>query len=289
MSLRIFALSALCVLGLAAPLTAQAVLTAVIDQTVNLRAEPEPRAEIVAQLPAGSAVTLIARDVSRRWLQVVDGAGQTGWLPVFAVITEANLATLPIQTDALPTPGGEVLIEAYGRVNVRAAPTVTADILGQLEGGELVVALGRDSSANNWLLIALPNAPEDEGWVAWFAVGVRGNPESLPVLAVDVGDTVVPPEVLINARFNVRLHPYPAITSPILAVVSFDEQVEPIARTADGAWLYVRYGELVGWGAARLFDMPFAQANMLPVFVPPTPTAGVTPEMTPEMTPEAGG
>lgn len=273
MRFKIFALSALCLLGLAVPLSAQAVLSGVVDQTVNLRAEPEPRAGIVAQLPAGSTVTLIARDISRRWLQVVDDEGQTGWLPVFTVVTEANLSTLPIQANAIPTPGGEVLIEAYGRVNVRAAPTVTADILGQLEGGELVVALGRDSTANNWLLIALPNAPEDEGWVAWFAVGVRGNPESLPVLAVDAGDAVVPPEVLITARFNVRLHPYPAISSPILAVVPFGGQVEPIARTADGAWLYVRYDDLTGWGAARLFDMPFRNANTLPVFVPPTPAA----------------
>ena len=271
----IFALSAL-LLVVAAPLAAQAVLTGQVDQTANLRAEPEPRAEIVEQLPAGSPVTIIARDLSGRWLQVVSTEGQTGWLPVFSVVTDADLSDLPTVIESIPTPGGEVLIEAYGRVNVRAAPTVTADILGQLEGGETVEALGRDSSANNWLLIALPDSPDEEGWVAWFAVGVRGNPESLPVLTVDAGAEVVPPEVLVNARFNARLHPYPSISSPTLAVVPFGGQVEPIARTADGAWLYVRYGEIVGWGAARLFDIEHSRANALPVFVPQAPTPEAT-------------
>ncbi|HYO87999.1 MAG TPA: SH3 domain-containing protein [Candidatus Limnocylindrales bacterium] len=270
---RLFALSALMMLAAAGPLAAQAIVTGQIDQTANLRAEPEPRAEIVAQLPAGAYVTLIGRDVSGRWLQVVGDEGQTGWLPVFSVVTDAPLSDLPVVVDAIPAPDGEVLIEAYGRVNVRAAPTVTADILGQLNGGELVTALGRDSSANNWLLIALPDAPDEEGWVAWFAVGVRGNPESLPVLTVDAAADVVLPEALVSARFNARLHPYPSISSPILAIVPFGGQVEPIARTADGAWLYVRFGEIVGWGAARLFDLPYSRANALPVFVPLTPTA----------------
>jgi uncharacterized protein YgiM (DUF1202 family) len=274
----IFALTALCLIALAAPVAAQSIMSGVIDQTANLRAEPEPRAEIVAQLPAGSAVTLIARDASGRWLQVVAENGQTGWLPVFAVVTEADWSELPVPIDALPTPGGEVLIEAYGRVNVRAAPTIAAEIVAQLQGGELVVALGRDGPGNNWLLIALPDEPEEQGWVAWFAVGVRGNPESLPVLAVDAAAEVVPPELLVSARFNTRLHPLPAINSPVLAIVPFGAQVEPIARTDDGAWLYVRYGELVGWGAARLFDLSASRANALPVFVPLDPTAEATAE-----------
>jgi len=282
----LMALSALCLLLAAAPALAQVTVTGVVDQTTNMRAAPDPRAAIVGRLSAGAEVTLTGRDTPGRWLHVISADQLAGWLPIFAVITEADILLLPVLPADLIAPGVEVMIEAFGRVNVRSAPTVTAEILGQLDGGELLPALGRDSVANDWLLIALPEAPAVEGWVAYFTVGVRGDPNTLPVLAVDAGDEVQLPEALVSTRFNPRLHAEPALTSPTLIVVEFGQPVEPLARTADGAWLYVRYIDVVGWGAARLFELTRARANDLPVFVP---LAGTAPPATPAATAEAGG
>lgn len=282
----LMALSALCLLLAAAPALAQAELAGVVDQTANLRAAPDPRALIVGQLPAGALVTLTGRDAPGRWLHAVSADQLAGWLPVFVVITEADILRLPVLPADSISPGAEVMIEAFGRVNVRSAPAVTAEILGQLDGGERLPVLGRDSEANDWLLIALPEAPQVEGWVAYFTVGVQGDPDTLPLLAVDAGHDVQLPEALVNTRFNTRLHAEPALTSPTLIVVDFGQPVEPLARTADGAWLYVRYVDVVGWGAARLFDLTRAQANSLPVFMPLT---SPTQSATPAATAEAGG
>jgi uncharacterized protein YgiM (DUF1202 family) len=254
---------------LSALATAQTAPDGTVDGTANLRAAPDPRAEIVGQLDAGAAVSLLGRDATGRWLSVEAANAVSGWLPLFAVLTEADILALPVVVSAEATPeAGDVHIEAYGRVNVRAAPTVTAEVVGQLDGGEVLPALARDSDANNWLLIALPDAPDVQGWVAYFTVGVEGDPNQLPVLTVDAADALVLPEALVSARFNARLHTEPALASPTLVVVPFGEQVEPLARTADGAWLYVRFGETVGWGAARLFDLSSRQAGALPVYAP---------------------
>lgn len=278
---RALKLAALALLLAALPALAQAAPTGTVDGTANLRAAPATRAEIIGQLPSGAVVILTGRDSTARWLAVESEEALAGWLPVFAVLTEADVLSLPVVLLAEATPEGDVMVEAYGRVNVRAAPSVTADVVGQLYGGEQLPALGRDGEANDWLLIALPDDPEAQGWVAWFTVGVQGDPNALPVLTVDEADAVVRPETLISARFNARLHREPALESPVLTVVAFGEQVEPIARTTDGAWLYVRYGEQAGWGAARLFDIPRSRTGLLPIFMPLI-------EVTPEATAPAG-
>ena len=256
----------------------EATIAGTVDGTVNIRAAADPRSEIIGQLPDGEAVSLIGRDASGRWLAMTYGQGE-GWLPAFSVITGSDWSVLPVRSASDSAPDSEVVIEAFGRVNVRAAPTVTSEVVGQLSGGEVVPVLGRDGPTNDWLLIQLPETADTQGWVAYFTVGVQGDPNGLPMLAVDAADAVVLPEALVNARFNARLHIDPALASPVLAVVPFGGQVEPIARTADSAWLYVRFGEVVGWGAARLFDLPRSRADALPEFVP----------LLAEATPEAGG
>ena len=278
MMTRALVAAALMLLLAAFTLSAQAAPTGTVDGTANLRAAPDTRAEIIGQLPSGAVLTLTGRDPVARWLEVTSEDGLAGWLPVFAVLTEADVLALPVNLPAEATPEGDVVIEAFGRVNVRAAPTVTAEVVGQLRGGEHLPVLGRDSEANDWLLIALPDNPDVQGWVAWFTVDVQGDPATLPVLTVNESDDIVRPETLIGARFNARLHHEPALDSPVVAVVAFGENVEPIARTADGAWLYVRYGEQVGWGSARLFDLSRSRAEALPVFMPLL--AEATPEVT---------
>ena len=111
------------------PALAQSAPAGTVDGTTNLRAAPDTRAEISGRLPAGEPVILTGRDVAGRWVQVENSAGITGWLPVFALITEADILALPLVLEAEATPDETVQVEAFGRVNVRSAPTVTADVI----------------------------------------------------------------------------------------------------------------------------------------------------------------
>jgi len=279
--------TALVVVGMAA--AQEEGVTATAYQTVNVRSGPDTRFEIVGQLHQGDTVPVTGRDSeASRWLEVVLEEEQAGWVASFAVIVDGELASLPIvdETASENASGDGVLVIAYGRVNVRSGPSMAYEIVGQLEVEDEARATARSSEDNDWLLIF---NEEIEGWVAFFTVSVRGNPATLPVLVPGGnGDEFLPPSLVAVTRFNVRLHTEPERSSQTLVVVPFNSNVTLLARTEDGAWVYVLYGETLGWGAARLFDITDEQLDMIPLYTPDIAlTAEATVEATPQVNAEA--
>lgn len=249
----------------AAPLAAQDAVYGTIYQTANVRSGPDTRFEIVGQLSEGDRVQVAERDAEGRWLHVILPDGGQGWLPVFAVILDGSLEDVPIIPDDQGTPAAEtdVSVSSYGRVNVRSGPGIDYEIVGQLDVDEHADALARSSETSDWLLIRYSDV---EGWVAYFTVTVLGDPRTLPILLPDnSGASLVPPSRLLRARFNVRLHATPGLTTPVVLIVPFDSEVTAIGRDATGSWLYVGFGETTGWGVAPLFDIAAEEVQSLPV------------------------
>jgi uncharacterized protein YraI len=267
---------------------AQEGVSATVYQTANVRSGPDTRFEIVGQLAQGDRVLVTGRDEEGRWLQVTMASDEVGWLPLFVLTLEGDLEDIPLLDDEQGTPEAEaeVTVSAYGRVNVRSEPAISGDIVGQLDVGDTASATARNNRDTDWLLIENDAL---EGWVAFFAVRVQGNLDSLPILVPDSsGEELIPPTVLIRTRFNARLHPEPDLDSPTTVIVPFNSEVTPIARSEDGQWLLVGYQGQTGWGSIELFAIPNDQLEELPVFPPeatPEVTPGVTPEVTPEVTP----
>jgi len=262
-------------------------VTATAYQTVNVRSGPDTRFDIVGQLAQGDTVTVNGRESeSTRWLQVTLDDGQTGWVASFTVIIDGSVAGLPV-IEATPTANTTeaVTVVAYGLVNVRSGPAMSYEIVGQLDVGDEAEATARSDTHNDWLRI---ENDDIEGWVAYFTVSVRGDPDSLPVLVPGgPGEALVPLSMVATTRFNVRLHTDPERSSPTLLVVPFASNVTLLARSEDGSWLYVLYGETPGWGVTRLFDVTPEQLALIPLYTPEfTPEAPV--EATPEATAEAG-
>lgn len=278
--MRILALVLVICAALVVPVAAQESVTATVYQTVNVRSGPDTRFEIVGQLAQGDTVEVIGQDASGRWFQVTLPTGEVGWLPLFVLTLEADLALIPIVDEDDPNGSREdvVTVVAYGRVNVRTAPAISGDVIGQLALGDEAEATARSSITNDWLLI---ENEEVEGWVAFFTVRVAGNLDELPVLVPDSsGEELIPPTVLIRTRFNARLHPTPELNSPTLVIVPFDSEVTPIARSDNGRWLLVGYEGRNGWGIRDLFDITGDEIVRIPIFVAqPTPSA-VIPEAT---------
>lgn len=247
----------------------------------NIRATVDARSAIIGRLAAGDAVQVIGRDAAGRWLFIT--APVVGWLPVFALTLPADPLTLPvIDPDAERTPSPDApTVTAYGLINVRAEPTITAAIVGQLNVGERAIITGRSTARNDWLRI---DAAGFSGWVAYFTVRVSGSLDDLPVLGVDsAGQVVVPVDQIARALFNVRLREGPSTTAAVLRVVPFGIEVAPIARSADGAWLYFSYDGAAGWGAVDLFALADAGLDALPIFDP------LALQSTPEATPPTEG
>lgn len=253
-------------------------------QTTNIRSGPDTRFDITGQLEADDAVAITGRDVTGRWLLIQTTTSVTGWVPAYALIFSGDLAQVPVVDGDDPAlQQGDVWVTAYGRINVRAAPGITADIVAQMDLGDTAQAFARCCPTNDWLYIEFDPAAVDaadatpepgrdavSGWVAYFTVDVTGNVNALPVLtaAATADDALISPSELIQTSFNARLHPVPTVTSPTLIIVPFASTVQPLARSADSRWLYVAFDGIEGWGSRSLFDITDDAVAALPVVDP---------------------
>ncbi len=266
---------ALLIGGLTSAAAQDETLTAMAYGTVNVRSGPGAAYEIVGQLAAGDRVPVSGRDADGDWLRIRMTLGSSGWVASFAVVVNGDIPELPV----VETEGGSgesVTFNVYGRVNSRSGPGRDYPIPGQLDAGDSLTALGRSSARNDWLYV---QEAEIGGWVAYFTVTILGDVETLPIFTVDgSGQTVVPENNVIRARFNVRLRESASFMAAVLEVVPFGSIVTPLARTDRSDWLYVTYRDTSGWGLANLFDINDDQLQTLPVYnarvLTPTPTAG---------------
>lgn len=279
-------------------------IPATLYQTVNVRTGPDTRYEIVAQVTEGDTVSVIGREGdASRWLQVVLPDGAQGWVPSYFLVFEADPMGLPIvdQEVEAAEASSDVLVTAYGQVNVRSGPGIVHDIIGQLEVDMQARALARSNPHNDWLYIETESL---SGWVAYFTVQVQGDPSTLPVRVPDAsGQELVAPAMMVAPRFNTVLRAEPALEAPEIGQVPFGSTVMPLARSEASEWLYVAFENTAGWAAVELFDITPESVEELPLYSPdvdyfasatlqavaPTPEAilEATPEATLEATPEA--
>lgn len=263
MALRISLLATLLLAGVVA--AQDEALLATAYGTLNVRSGPGPQFDIIGQLAAGDQLPVDGRTADGAWLRVRLPDGQTGWVPVFAVIVDGAPETLPPVTGLdQAEANGAVVVTAYGVVNVRGGPGMDYSIIGQLDAGASAAAAGRDGLGNDWLLVEYNGLM---GWVAYFTVAVTGNPDTLPVLAVDgSGEAVVPPEDVALAYFNIRLREAPSRDALELLVVPYGSRVTLAGRSAAGDWLYVIYQDTAGWGWGAFFDVTAERLQTLPVY-----------------------
>ena len=272
------------VLLLATAVAAQGSISGTVYQTANVRSGPDTRFAIVGQLSADDKVEIDGRNDDGRWLHVILPDGTKGWLPVFALITTGDLTTLPVVDENASTPeaASGVSISSYGRVNVRSGPGIAYDIVAQLDVNDRADAIARSSLESDWLLIRVGST---EGWVAYFTVNVQGDARTLPVLVPDSsGQSLIPPSRLLRARFNVRLHEAPNLSSNVVEIVPFNSEVTPIGRSADGNWLFVGFKDQTGWSVTQLLDISSDEALALPLYGQhaDVPSASATAEATSE-------
>jgi uncharacterized protein YraI len=295
-------ISSLWLIDLSAARAQEATLTGNIYQTVNVRSGPDTQFEIITQLEADTTVMVNGRESeATRWLRIVleveDAAGEPfGWVTAFSVMLDGDPSVLavidhgptlietPPDAHGTPAPDARVMVMAYGRVNVRSGPSITYEVIGQLEIDDEAPALARSNAASDWLYV---ERDELAGWVAFFTVTVMGDPAQLPVRVPDGSSSdLVPPSALVTSRYNVRLRREPALRAPVVGLIPFDHPASPLAQTEDGRWLYVAFESSEGWALAQLFDVPTAQRALIPVYTPastPSPAPAVT------TTPTGGG
>jgi len=97
--------------------------------------------------------------------------------------------TPPPVSEAAPTEAGRGVGGAGGPAlnilqpaNVRSGPGFNYPVIGGLPAGETSAAIGRDSSAQ-WYVISYSGAASGQGWVSILVSSYTGDTNSLPVIA----------------------------------------------------------------------------------------------------------
>lgn len=114
--------------------------------------------------------------------------------PVVLPRISPTVALLVTETPTrTPTPAGPALAEALeGPTNVRAAPDISAERLGQILPGDTYPVLGR-GAGTQWYRIQYPDSPNGTAWVYGEVVSLTGNVAGIPELetswepTIDVG------------------------------------------------------------------------------------------------------
>lgn len=177
---------------------ATVVLTGTINApTLNVRQGPGTTFPILGRLTSGVTVTVVARTADNAWLRVccVPASATSGWVSaqfVTPAYTTAQRDALPVGDGATPPPGqpispsatvtGSVSVVA---LNVRAAPSTSADILGKLTSGAVVTLLGRNAAGDWWLICCV--AGGGNGWVAAQFIAPAAGAAALTALPVTSG------------------------------------------------------------------------------------------------------
>lgn len=185
-------------------------LTGVINATtLNVRQGPGAAFPVVGRLPNGAVVTVVARNADSTWLNIccLPDSQTQGWVSAQFVTPNYSAAEL----EALPLGDGATLIAGItltapdvaapmatlpagalrGAVdavslNVRAAPSTTAAILGKLSNGADVALLGRNEASDWWLVCCVPGGAEN-GWVSAQFITTDADAVMLAALPVTTG------------------------------------------------------------------------------------------------------
>jgi uncharacterized protein YraI len=163
--------------------------------------------------------------------------------PVATPSTTTSPSTLPTETPTHPvTPLQSTLtttpIPIEGtltiKVNVRSGPGTGYDSLGQLEAGEKIQIIARDSQGT-WYLILYPAAPQGRAWVAAQYVTVAPG----TTVPLDATPTPAGPTGRVIQRLNVRSGP--GTTFDTLGMLEPGVAVSLTGKNPTASWFQIDY------------------------------------------------
>jgi uncharacterized protein YraI len=263
---------------------------------VNIRAEPDPLADLVTMLPFNASGEAIARNEASSWVRV-RYQGKEGWAAAWLVIVQGDISELPIDgapasgtpinasptaesgaadettpedeaaeetAELLPPPppsDADYTITAPFRVNIRSAPSVNANVLGIIPTGSVVAAIGQNAGFN-WIQVEYGNV---EGWVAsWVVIG-SADLSGLPVTSQSTEFSPLEADTLLaRSIYNVAIRTGPGLTYGIQTELPAYTDALLLGRTDDNSWVRVNYEGYEGWAAAWLITAS-GDINNLPV------------------------
>lgn len=248
------------------------VVTATTEANLNIRNAPNLDGELLDTLPFGTVVGFTGlTDTSGNWVQVSTIGGLVGWVsaaylsnvPDGLTVWPEEGALVPEEPEAEePTFGDDVVTATTtANLNVRNAPSLDGDILGNLPFGTVVGFTGLSDPTGQWVQVDSIDGPVGWVWVeylsnvpddltVWTADGSAADEPSAaePVFSEDV--------VTATTTANVNIRNAPSLDGDILANLPFGTVVGFTGLTdATGSWVQVDAVDgPVGWVWAGLLS-----------------------------------
>ena len=148
---------------------------------LNLRDRPDTAGQVLAVIPAGTALQIVGQDRTGTWWQVLYPSAPDGYGWVTAAFVQTSGTPAVPVIGALPTGGpGSITARVLQKLNVRSGPGTNYNALGVLNPDETVTLTGKNATGT-WLQILYPGGPGGRGWVTAAFIQVADT-ASLPVL-----------------------------------------------------------------------------------------------------------
>jgi len=200
-----------------------------------------------------------------------------------APATPANSGAPPSAALLSPRPENDY-------VNVRAAPDLTAQQLGQISKGQSVPVRGRNADGT-WYQISFPAGPGGVGWVFAAVASVTGATADLPVVTPAAGQPVAtaptnpaglrPPFVRLKPGqdfANLRSGPDTAYQKVGELAAAGVNAASVRGKSANGQWWQVEFAGAPGgvaWIYSQLVDLTGDPGAIPVAAAPPLPTGAV--------------
>jgi uncharacterized protein YgiM (DUF1202 family) len=147
-------------------------LTVTAAPSVNVRMGPGELYPVVARLPPGVGVDVLATFRRASWYQIaMPGFGPIGWVRSDTAIVDGDPSSVP----ELPREPVLATVSSY-RVRVHRDPKLDSPSIGTVRLAQYFLVVGADVRGNWWLI----QGPFGAGWVLAAYVKIYGDYTGLP-------------------------------------------------------------------------------------------------------------
>lgn len=257
------------------PLSAAA---AVNTGSLNVRTGPGVTYSVITAVGYGQNVSLLGRNGNTSWIKIQLANGQQGWVNGTYLTANVTLSSLPV-VDAPAPPEPPVPVAPNALLSLRAGPSFSDAVIGQVFQGQRVRAIGRNA-ANSWIKVLVLESGL-QGWIGAAYLQLDVPIGNLPISdgstpATPTTPTPTPPTsgvtaVVATGALNVRSGPGAAYS--IVTTVNQGATVTLTGRNNLSTWVQVKTASNVtGWVNASLISIT-GTVSTLPVIDVPTQTA----------------
>ncbi len=248
----------------------------IVPFNLNLRGQPSTTGQVLAIIPFNTPLRALGRDAHSSWVKVQYG-GNEGWVAAWLIVVKGDINALPVAGATTPSPAataapqatvgaqqipdGAITVTAIYQLNLRAAPSLDADVVAVAPFNATLVAVGRNAG-NNWVQVRHGDAT---GWVAAWIVPISDNPLSLPVTSESTEFAKTWDSKIVGQPFiNLTIRGKPGSIYAATGTLPAGTEVELLARTEDSAWIKIKYNNAEGWVVSWML-LASADRNNLPI------------------------